>query len=541
MKKWVLPGVLIIYAVLMLLTVRWGIPNQNHPYNYQMDEWHSLMAVKSAFRNGTTAVSGSSHGTMFYFLLTGIYLVPFWLLGVVDPFAIKSGLTQLDMLGRLFIILRLNTLIFGLLSIIVLTKILKEHFKTDSLFPILLFIFTPVWLCLSNYFKYDIALVFWISAFIYYIFKFINEPSLKNYLISGIFCAFAVGTKISALPLVPMYIFSFFCSSEKKQKSWSVLVKGLLVFGMTFLATGIPDIFVSYKGYFDVLFVNLSSVPSTTSNILLGMNSWIYLLLDQFPANYGYFFLLVFLISFAYCFVVVAHSVNKGMSPESKKLLIILFGFFVFVLSLIPLKIFATANRSLVLLPFMVVIIGVFLEKMKIRLGRLGRLGMWGIIGVGIIMQMAQSLSYYSVKLFSDPRELSSVWMKENLSKGTLIGIENVPIYQMLPDLVVKEFYPPQNDYNINKNTETNFKYELLDISNKTLPTTIILTNESIANQYLVKSPKREISLRLKEEKYKLIKKFVPEKKYYHFFGNDLSFYVSNLVPVASVNIYRKR
>ena len=195
MKKWVLVSV---YLVLMLLIIRWGIPNTVHPFTYHMDEWHSLMAVRSLAAHGTTIAEGAAYGTILYFLQAGIFLIPFWLLGWINPLVIKSSLNELAMQEKIFILFRLNTVLFGIGSILILSKILKEQWKNNSIVPLILLVFTPIWLTLGNYFKYDIALVFWILVFLYFLFK--------NYYLAGIIAGLAVATKISALPLILPYL-----------------------------------------------------------------------------------------------------------------------------------------------------------------------------------------------------------------------------------------------------------------------------------------------------------------------------------------------
>jgi len=194
-------GVLFFYALLMLSIIDWGIPNQDHPFTYNMDEWHQLQAVRATFKNLSPNVPGSAHGTMFQFILTGIYLIPFYILKIINPFEITSSVSSLIMQHRLFEVLRLNTLIFGLLSIFFIAKIAKEYLKINQNTVVVLFVFAPLWLSLSNYFKYDIALVFWLILSLFYLLKFGSKPTFRKYLLAGIFCSLSVATKISALPI----------------------------------------------------------------------------------------------------------------------------------------------------------------------------------------------------------------------------------------------------------------------------------------------------------------------------------------------------
>src|SRR5882724_461434 len=198
------------YIAIELWFLNWGIPNPHHPFNYHMDEWHQSQAVRTVFTKGTPNIAGSANGSMLHFFLTGIYLTPFIIFGIVNPFAMKSSIGNLEMQQRLFEVFRLNTLFFGILSIILLIYIAKKYFKLNKALVTFLFVFNPMWLTLSGYFKYDIALVFWILVGFLFILKFVCNPNTRNYIIAGAASALSFAVKLSAIPLLPLYIFAFF-------------------------------------------------------------------------------------------------------------------------------------------------------------------------------------------------------------------------------------------------------------------------------------------------------------------------------------------
>lgn len=108
--------IILFYILAMLSVIHWGIPNPDHPFNYHMDEWHQFMSVKEVFKHLSNNVPGAAHGTMLQFIITGFYLVPFYVLHIIDPFALKNSISNLGMQEEIFTILRLNSLIFGILT-----------------------------------------------------------------------------------------------------------------------------------------------------------------------------------------------------------------------------------------------------------------------------------------------------------------------------------------------------------------------------------------------------------------------------------------
>ncbi|MCL4384683.1 MAG: hypothetical protein M1326_00005, partial [Cyanobacteria bacterium] len=199
--------------------------------------------------------------------------------------------------------------------------------------------------------------------------------------------------------------------------------------------------------------------------------------------------------------------------------------------SLIPLKIGATGNRSLVLLPFFVFISAIFLNDLW-KLNH--KFYFYILISIVLSIQILESFSWVSIKLSQDPRLSSSIWIKENVQKGSVIGLENIPIYQMLPDIVLKEYYAKEKDNN-------NYKYQILESSSNTLPKIIIITNREFDENFVMESPKKSLITRLNKEGYMVTQEFYPNLKFNSLFNNYLNFYISALVPSSTITLYTKK
>jgi hypothetical protein len=528
--------ILVAYSVLMLSNINWGIPNPSHPFNYQMDEWHQLQAVRATFKDFSANVPGAAHGTMFYFIFSGLYLVPFFLFGIINPFILKSSVDLLQMQERLFEILRLNTLIFGLLSIFFIAKIAKDYLKTSPVVTAILFTVSPLWLAMSNYFKYDIVLTFWIILSILFLLKYGVKPTLKNYLIAGIFCSFTVATKISALPLLIIYIFSFFWFSDKSKRKLKELALGILTFVVVFIPLGIPDLILGRGDYGEFLYSNLVATPNSYGNLLTGFNTWWeYLLLKIFPIDFGYFFYAIYVAGIIYWSTAIFKSFYKERFSLLKTEFFLLLCFLLFALSLISLGIGANGNRLLVLLPFLALLSAAFLQRARKLFNNHLTIPII-IFLIFITIQLFQSMIMVYVKWIPDVRQISTQWILKNIKKSTLIGIQNIPIYQMLPDIIVKDFYTKEriHDY------QMNFEYQIVDPSSKTLPSTVIVTNKELELNFLKESPKKLLINRLIKEKYKEVIEFKPPEILYLFMGNYLNFSVSGLGPIPTISIFEK-
>ena len=534
--------VILIYTLTMISIISYGIPNPSHPFNYFMDEWHQSQSVRNLFTIGSPNVSGSANGSIFQFFLTGIYLIPFQIFGVINLFAIKSSVINLDLQFRLFEILRLNTLLFGALSIILVSYISKKYFKLNTFLAAFLFAINPLWLMLGNYFKYDIALMFWILVSLLFFLRYLKSQSLPDFLFAGFFSALAFSVKLSAIPLLPIYILTFFLFTQKFSSKFKYLAAGIALFIATFMLFGIPDIILGKGSLVEYLTSNLASSPSTSYNFILGMNYFQYLVLRLLPSNFGhalYFVAGASIILLGLKFLTENTNIKnlKNTLTKNKNYVLLVVFFGLFAISLLPLKLGAGANRALVLLPFITISFQLFVSKLFSCRKKVIKILAIIIVVSTLLVQTFESFTWLKFKIDPDPRNISSQWIKTNIKQGATIGVENIPIYQMLPDIIVKEFY--LNQYGRGQNNV--YKYEVVKSSTKNFPEIIVLTNDNMEYKYLIKSDKKELVKKLKKENYKIIAQFKPDFKYFKYFGNELDFYLSGIILTPdTITVYEK-
>jgi len=537
--------IIAIYSLIEIIFLSHGIPNINHPFAYFMDEWHQSQAVRNVFQYGTPNIPGSANGSMFQFFLTGLYLVPFYLLGLINPFVIKSSITELSIQHNLFLILRFNTLLFGMFSIILMLYIAKKYYKLNTALTAFIFTINPLFIILSGYFKYDIALLFWIILSFLFILKFSIKPSFTNYILAGVFSALSLSTKLSAIPLLPIYLIAFVLFYPKLKEWPKFIGSGLLIYLLTFLFFGIPDLILGKGNITEYLASNLIRTPSEISyRYNLGMNYLQFIILKIYPFTFGrflYFILIVSIIIFI--FYIFKKKIYQKIFLKDfrtkRAIYIILFLFLLFFAgSLYPLKLGALGNRALVLLPFIVIttVLGIkfIYDKTGFLLLKYFFTVMIAVLG---FFQSFETFSWVHLRLSIDPRIESSKWIKKNISPKSTIGIENIPIYQFLPDVIVKEFYLHQYD----KDTNNRFGYEVINSRSVNLPKIIVLSNDEIENKYVKKTDKNDLTSRLKRENYIKIAEFKPNFKYFNILNNEFDFYISGFaIEPNNISVYNK-
>lgn len=532
-KKYIVLFALIAsYVVIMVSVIDFGIPNPSHPFTYHMDEWHQLMAVRSLFSQGSSNVLGAANGPVFFFLLSGLYLGPLYILQLVDPFVIKSSISSLSQQQQLFEALRFTTILYGIGAIILMWEISRRYLKINSIIVTAFFIFTPIWIMLSNYFKYDIALVFWMLVSLLFIYRFAQKTERKRFIVAGVPIGLAFATKISVLPLVITYILAYVMFMPTAKRTIRDVFYGGVVVITTFMLMGIPDIFFRAKEYYDFFYLNIISGPDTTANYILHLPVWVYVSSGIYPLLFGHPFYFLFLASFTYFFYLFI--IKKKIKKEKEKFLI-LATLLLFIISLLPLKILATGNRALVLLPFMAFVIGMFYERlMRTKKHIYNKIWMLLFL-IAFVGQIVIVFAWLQMKYSHIPQEEASVWMLNTLSPQT-IGIENIPIYQSIPDIALKEFYTLQQD----PKAKTRFTYSVIDEKAVQLPKTVIITNTDFEMHMLKDSSKKRLLKRLEKERYHEVKRFSPYGPLYQRFASAKDLTLTSIIPILPVSVYQK-
>lgn len=517
----------------MLSVIEWGLPGITHPFPYHMDEWHQLEFVRNVFTIGTVDKNGSTQIPMFHFILTGILVAPFQIFGYIDTSMITNAISGISEQHKLFIVLRLTTLFFGCLSIMAIALTGKKYFNANSALTALFLTITPVWLSLSNYFKYDIALVFWITLSLFFILRLKSKSDLKDYIFAGFVIACATGTKISAAPLLPLILISNILF--EKRMSFRKVFCAYLAFGITFIVLAVPDIFFRLSNYVSFTTQITRDLSRANEGLILNYPLLIYIFVKQIPTSLGYPFYFLFVFSIMFQAIKSLGNFVRNKKVESSKILI-LAGVFFFILSIAPLKLESGSNRIIVLLPFLALLASITLNDLNTRLRRIKYLGLF-VLCIIFFLQFIQSISWILMRYTPPVQEKASRFIESKYKFPTTIGIEGIPIYQLLPDIVIKNYY--NSVYKVGVSKSLNF--QIVEASERSLPDVVLVTNDVIFENYKTRVPKSELLDRLEKDGYKKIITFTPDTTIFKYFGNPVDYYLSGLLAEPfSTSIFQK-
>ncbi|MBI5044736.1 MAG: glycosyltransferase [Candidatus Levybacteria bacterium] len=524
--------IVLFYLLMTLPFLSWGVPNLYHPFFYQMDEWHSLQSVRHFFSEGTVNVPGAAYGMAFFYFLSGVFLIPFYILGLVDPFQISSSVGSLEMQEMLAIILRISTVLYGIGSIILLAFIIRKYIGLNYIFGVLLFVLTPIWITLSILFKYDVAVVFWILLCVYFSFLLIESPSRRNFFYLTAVSAFALTVKISVLPAIPILVAAYFLFVPKSIRRIKDMSFAIALFLLILFLFGTPDVIDHYRDYYNLVYLNTVDGPKAMKEYILPGSQFYYLVSYEYPAIFGNVFYALFLFSCVLLFIHTSKSIIVSGIKKVKKETFLLISLSMYAISLVPLGLGGGTNRALVLLPFMVLIVIFSWNKFVTPVIK-NSLFIGILITLIVLSQAFLTIGWQSIRFFDDPRISSSTWIIKNVEKGSEVGIENIPIYQMLPDVLVAGFY--------NGSEKNRYKLSVINSGTKFLPSYVVVSGGDSISLFLKNSEKQKLINRLKKDGYRSVKTFTPNFTYFELFAEKREFVLANLIPMpTSITIYKK-
>lgn len=532
-NRWAVAAIF-FYILVVSSILHWGIPGTRGPFLYHMDEWHQLMAVRSLAREGTSNTVGAANGPVFQFLLSLFWVAPGILSGYLNLDAITTPVTGLEVQERLFVLLRLNTLFFGTGTLIIVSYILRK--LRGKQFFLLFLAAAPSWVLLSNYFKYDIALTFWLSASFAAYLHFGARPSVLRYILAAVPTGLAVATKISGLPIFIPYVLAYFLYTKDKQKNWSWLSYGLTSAFLIFCIFGIPDLLVLARGeYLEFLYDNIVRVPKQTAHFVVPGGPWFYLLFIQLPVQFGYGWLVLTVGTTLGVLFKKIKGLKIVWGTANEKLLFATI--LAFLTSLLPLKMYMVGNRAVVLLPFVVLVAAVCYKYLSIYLYET-KMNLYLPIfcGLCLALQLFQTFTWLELRWHTDPRTEASAWLANNLKSGTTLGLEPIPLYQMVPDLVLADFYRGEYLPEYKKI----YTYQVISPQTQKLPQYILITNAS-SSDFVKDTTKSELVKKITTDGYSEIKSFTPSWERFKYFGTPRDFYFSGLPAMPNdITIYSR-
>jgi len=253
-----------IFVFLLALILRIKDIGLFLPYFEAGDEKFLVESSLNIIRTGDLNPHFFWYGSFPIYWISAIYYL---VILILWPFSNQSSLASF--IGNLniydyhflfFYIGRITSVLFSLLTIYLLYAIGKNLFgkKTGK---IILFLssFNVFHAFLSQLFKVDISLSFWILATVYFALKILESGKIINYVLGGICVGLAMSTKYNFLAFIPLA-----AARVLKDKEWKSLFELKLflagyVAAVTFIVT-CPFSILDFKDFYSQLYFQMKTL-----------------------------------------------------------------------------------------------------------------------------------------------------------------------------------------------------------------------------------------------------------------------------------------
>lgn len=270
---------------------------------------------------------------------------------------------------------RLLSVISGLLTIIALKMISSEYFeKRYQYLPILLYVFSPMFLFYDRQSLQESLITAQISWLIYLLLKYFKKFQIKHIVIFSVILASAFMTKVSTLVLLPSVTIIFAYSFVKNKERRNTMFVSLIIIIFVFLILNIPLLSQKDVG---LMFSRNDRYALTLGDLgFMTFKIWGSNIIKTFQIYFWYFNTLL-LSLIGYLLVKKKVSINKH---------IVLLSF------VIPIILLIFSSRGLIdryLVPFSIPIIFILSGGLILLIRKIGRLALV-ILTIPFLMSVFQ-------------------------------------------------------------------------------------------------------------------------------------------------------
>jgi hypothetical protein len=423
-------GILGIAFILRILGIGYGLPDLSHP-----DEARVILDTLSMGQRMSLLPERPDYALLYRYLLLfifGLYFLMGKLIGIFKD-TIDFALRFMINPAQVYLIARSISVVFGTAIGVASYLIGKKIFKKEEigLVAMVFSLFEFQLLQHSQWAIYPIALCFFTLPVFYYIFKLIERPAKRYFLLSGLFCGLAISIQNQAIFIIPSLILAYILTfiSHKKEIKPREFIR-LVISSLFFL------LIFSSLGNFYWFFIFEKSLAKTLE--LMGVTRVGFS--SAAPYNYNFFSMLWWFINelirqdkLLGIFLVsgIFYSIYKHTKYD-----LVFLTFTFFYLWIISSWGFRILHDVLSILPITCLFASRFLIEATERL--IKNKYYYAVFSCIIVFPLiSDSFKADIRKLHKDTRQIAATWIEQNIPTGSKIGIDwaiySVPLKSNMP------------------------------------------------------------------------------------------------------------
>ena len=416
-RKFVVCSIFFIAVILRVWAVDWGLPYLYHP-----DEG-IIVETAFHFRTGDMNPHNFLYPTLFMYLVFFIYNAWYLAGSLLHYFNNPSDFDYLFTyhVEYFHLVARLLVVFFGVMSIWILYRLIKEHFgKTSAIFSGIFFSLNYLHVQNSKYATVDVPMVFFLILALYFIMRISqDEGGFRNYILSAIFSACAITTKQTGVFVIaPLLVGEYLYNRGRRGYLSNLFLRRAIIYTSVLIITVFitsPYIFLDFKTFWSFV------VKQSTA-----MKGWLGSETDG--VSYLYYLRLLIIDSKEniYILILSAIGVYHGFIKDREKAII--FASYPVIYILIVGS-WAThfPRYAIPLIPFMSGFAGMGVGYIASEyLSHSKRLKAYtaGLLGVFIVLNLVKVTMFDIILTHKDTREVAKEWIEENIPEGSRIAHE---------------------------------------------------------------------------------------------------------------------
>ena len=406
-----------------------GLPNQFHTVTYFSDENTHITHIEAmdpskldfnpTSDKTPSALGGGTFHLYIYAAIAKAVSYTGWIKLVKDKNYYYSHPTEWS---RLFILGRLLSALLGTGTVLLVFFAGRIWYgDITALLAAALLSIMPAHVIYSGFFLMNVPEVFLSLMSFYWLYKILKESKTKYYILAGLFAGLAVSTRFTAAPLPIMLIAAYLLSGDVNKKPKQLII-GLAIIPVAFFI-GTPYAVLDYPHFLAAMRIPMRVMAGQPFS-LIGNTLTV---LSSLAASSGLFVLLISLAGIALALIrrSKADLITAGWS------IFLIFMFLRAGESSIP-------GRLLPVLPYLSLLSASFMVWLYNKYRAASIVIMAMIVCSGLVF--ANFCVQYNSK--NDIRDVSSIWLYENLPKNANIGLVREPS-TMSPGIIDRKYRHP--------------------------------------------------------------------------------------------------
>ena len=411
--------ILLLALILRLVDIDFLLPYFEYGADERLFVEHALQILKTGDWNPHLFIYGS-----FPFYLTAfIYLIYLGVQSLFNPENFAGLLQQASFSSGNFTFLylgRLSSVAFGLGTIWISYRIAKKIWNRETGYlAALLLALNPFHIFMSQYFRVDAPLLFWILAAFYFSLRVFQDGKTADYLLAGFFSGLAISTKYAFpvfLPLLAAHILKPRAHGSLRQVllDWKIYLSSYVMV-LTFLVTS-PYAFLDFPTFIGHIGSLMSFYEQNTIFFRLNpanifYQRYIYQLIILLPLILG---IPTYILAFPGTWTLIKSTPRSGI-------LLLVFPFTYFLISSSASSM-VNFQYLIPTLPFAVFAASYLTTALMSHPKSLDRKLGWTFLLV-LLLYPATNLVIPQVKTLFSTYEQAGEWIESNLPKNTRTAI----------------------------------------------------------------------------------------------------------------------